>query len=271
MSDTVGMLAQQRQVRILELVRRQGGVRVGDLVAEFGVSDMTIRRDLDALAERNLIAKVHGGATELGPLGLAAHEPGFTIKSSQQEDEKRAIADQAASLVEPGSAIGLSAGTTVSVLAPRLVDVPGLTVLTNSIPVADVFYRVGRVDHTVILTGGVRTPSDALVGSLAVDAIGSLNLDMVFLGVHGMSGRVGFTTPNVHEAEVDRAFVRSAQRLVVLADHTKWGTIGLCTIAPLSAADLLITDDRIADDAVEPLRAHVGELVVVGSVSAAAS
>jgi DeoR/GlpR family transcriptional regulator of sugar metabolism len=256
------MLAQQRQARIAELVRRQGGVRVSDLVVEFGVSDMTIRRDLDALAERNLVAKVHGGAIEVGR--LAAHEPGYAIKLSQQETEKRSIADHAAALVQPGSAIGLSAGTTVATLAARLVDVEGLTVLTNSVPAADVFYRSGRTDQTVILTGGLRTPSDALVGSLAVEAIGSHNLDLVFLGVHGMSARTGFTTPNVMEAEVDRAFVRAGRRLVVLADHTKWDTIGLCTIAPLADADVVISDALLPPDAADALRAHVDDLVIAG-------
>jgi DeoR/GlpR family transcriptional regulator of sugar metabolism len=255
------VLAQQRQARILDVVRRQGGVRVSDLVVEFGVSDMTIRRDLDALAERNLVAKVHGGAIEAGR--LAAHEPGYAVKVTQQETEKLAIAERAAALVEPGSAVGLSAGTTVAALAHRLVAVEGLTVLTNSVPVADVFYRGGRPDQTVILTGGLRTPSDALVGSLAVDAVASHNLDVVFLGVHGMSAGAGFTTPNLMEAEVDRALVRAGRRLVVLADHTKWDTVGLCTIAPLAQADVVITDGLLPAEAEAVLRASVGEVVTV--------
>ena len=111
---------------------------------------------------------------------------------------------------------------------------PGLTVVTNSIPVADVFYRAGRPDQTVVLTGGTRTPSDALVGPVAVAAIRTLHLDLLFLGVHGMSERAGFTTPNLMEAETNRALVAAAARLVVLADHTKWGTVGISSIAALS-------------------------------------
>ena len=102
--------------------------------------------------------------------------------------------------------------------------------VTNSIPVADVFYRAGRPDQTVVLTGGTRTPSDALVGPVAVAAIGTLHLDMLFLGVHGMSERAGYTTPNLMEADVNRALVEAAERLVVLADHTKWGTVGISSI-----------------------------------------
>ncbi|HEX8626855.1 MAG TPA: DeoR/GlpR family DNA-binding transcription regulator, partial [Catenuloplanes sp.] len=225
------MLAQQRQAAILDRVRAAGGVRVSELATEYGVSDMTIRRDLEALADRGLLAKVHGGATTVVP--GSAHEPGFAAKSIRQRAEKAAIAAHAATLVSPGDAIALSAGTTTAELAHRLVDVPRLTVVTNSIPVADVFYRGGRADQTVVLTGGVRTPSDALVGPVAVAAVRALHLDLLFLGVHGMSERAGYTTPNLMEADTNRALVAAAERLVVLADHTKWGTVGISSMARL--------------------------------------
>ncbi|WP_213452818.1 DeoR/GlpR family DNA-binding transcription regulator [Rhizomonospora bruguierae] len=248
------MLAQQRQDAILARVRATGGVRVSDLVAEFGVSDMTIRRDLEALADRGLLAKVHGGATRV-PAG-ATDEPGFAAKSARQRAEKAAIAARAARLVAPGTAIALSAGTTTAELARRLVDVPGLTVVTNSVPVADVFHRADRPDRAVILTGGVRTPSDALVGPVAVAALRALHVDQVFLGVHGMTARAGFTTPNLLEAETDRALVAAAERLVVVADATKWGTVGIASIAPLAAAHVLVTDAGLAG----PVRAQIAEL-----------
>ncbi len=103
--------------------------------------------------------------------------------------------------------------------------------MTNSIPVAEVFARSPRSGRTVILTGGIRTRSDALVGPLAVAAIRSLNVDQVFLGVHGMAAPTGYTSPNFLEAETDRALVEAAQQRIVLADHTKWDTVGLATIA----------------------------------------
>lgn len=255
------MLAPQRQAAILDRVRASGGVRVTELASEFAVSDMTIRRDLETLAERGLLAKVHGGATTVSP--GSAHEPGFTAKSVRERGEKSAIAQRAAALVSPGDAIALSAGTTTAELAERLVDVPALTVVTNSIPVADVFYRGGRADQTVVLTGGTRTPSDALVGPVAVAAIATLHLDVLFLGVHGMSERAGYTTPNLMEADVNRALVEAAERLVVLADHTKWGTVGISSIVPLSRADVLITDDGLDDGARQILIDSVPELVVV--------
>src|SRR5690606_33235204 len=156
------MLAPQRQAAILERVRTDGAVRVSDLVAELGVSDMTMRRDLEVLADRGLVSKVHGGATAVQP--GSTDEPEFAAKAIRQRAEKRAIAAAAAQLVKPGTAVALSAGTTTAELARRLTEVPELTVVTNSIPVADVFDKAGRTDQTVVLTGGVRTPSDALVG-----------------------------------------------------------------------------------------------------------
>jgi DeoR/GlpR family transcriptional regulator of sugar metabolism len=253
------MLAQQRQQAILERVRSSGGVRVADLVRELGVSDMTIRRDLEVLAERGLVEKVHGGATVAGP--GSTEEPGFVAKSVRQQLEKEAIAQQAAQLVRPGTAIALSAGTTTWTLAHFVVDVSELTVITNSIRIADVFHRSPRSDRTVVLTGGVRTPSDALVGPVAVSAIRRLHVDTLFLGVHGMSVRAGFTTPNLLEAETNRELVAAAHRLVVLADHTKWGTVGISTIAELAEAHVVITDSGLPDEAREELASRVGELI----------
>jgi DeoR/GlpR family transcriptional regulator of sugar metabolism len=166
-------------------------------------------------------------------------------------------------MVRPGSSIGLSAGTTTAELARRLVDVPDLTVVTNSVPVAEIFYRADRPDRTVVLTGGERTPSDALVGPIAVAAIGTLHPDVLFLGVHGMSGRAGFTTPNLLESDTNRALVSAAQRLVVLADSSKWGTVGISSIASLADANTVVTDAGLPEDAREVLRDTVGELVEV--------
>ena len=254
------MLAQQRQQTIVDLVRQDGAVRVSELVRRFGVSDMTIRRDLEVLADRGLLVKVHGGATAPGP--GSTEEPGFAAKSVVQQREKEAIAHGAAALVRPGMAVALSAGTTTWTLAHRLIYLSGLTIVTNSLRVADVFHRLGRADQTVVLTGGVRTPSDALVGPVALTAVRSLNVDLLLLGVHGMSAHAGFTTPNLMEAETNRALVAAAGRLVVLADATKWGIVGISTIARLDDADVLITDSGLDVSARRILAERVGELIV---------
>ncbi len=255
------MLARQRQALIVDRVREDGAVRVADLVRILGVSDMTVRRDLEVLHDQGLLEKVHGGATALP--GSALFEPGFAAKSTLQQAEKDAIAAAAVTLVEPGTAIGVSAGTTTYTIARALIDIADLTVVTNSIPVADALHAAGRRDQTIILTGGVRTPSDALVGPFAVAALRSVHLDLVFMGVHGMDVRSGFTTPNLLEAETNRALIEAGRRLVVTADHTKWGVIGMSSIARLDEADVLITDSGLEADARNQLDGHVRELVVV--------
>jgi DeoR/GlpR family transcriptional regulator of sugar metabolism len=259
--ESRAMLARQRQAYILDRVREDGGVRVADLVRELGVSDMTIRRDMEILHERGLIEKVHGGATALP--GSALFEPGFAAKSALQEVEKEAIVEAAAGLIEPGTAVGISAGTTTYALARRLVDVVGLTVVTNSVRVADILHDAGRPDQTIIMTGGVRTPSDALVGPFAVAALRSVHVDLVFMGVHGMDVHSGFSSPNLLEAETNRALIEAGGRLVVVADHTKWGQVALSSIARLDQADKVISDTGLAEDARELLAARVRELILV--------
>jgi DeoR/GlpR family transcriptional regulator of sugar metabolism len=255
------MLAQQRQQAILDLVQQHGGVRVADLVREFSVSDMTIRRDLDALAQQGLVDKVHGGATRAR--SASTEEPGFEAKSLRQQTEKEAIARAAVELVSPGTAVGLSAGTTTWALAHALRAVDGLTIVTNSMRIADVLHAPPRTDQNVVIVGGVRTPSDALVGPIAVSALGQLHLDIVFLGVHGMAETAGYTTPNLLEADTDRALVGAGRRLVVLADHTKWGTVGLSTIARLGDADVVISDDGLPADGRAALSEHVDDVRLV--------
>jgi DeoR/GlpR family transcriptional regulator of sugar metabolism len=254
-------LARQRQALILEQVREHGAVRVADLVTALGVSDMTVRRDLELLHERGLLEKVHGGAAAIE--GSSLFEPGFAVKSSLMQREKTAIAGSAAALVAAGTAIAISAGTTTFALARRLVDVPGLTVLTNSIPVADVLYKNGRPDQTVILSGGVRTPSDALVGPFAVEVIRSLHVDMVFMGTHGMDSRSGLTTPNILEAETNRALIQAGRHLLVLADHTKWGIIGISSVARFEDVDTIITDAGLEPAARSEIASLVRRLILV--------
>ncbi len=242
------MLARQRHDIILDAVHRQGSVRVRELADLLGVSDMTVRRDLDLLAGQQLIDKVHGGATRVG--NRSTDEPGFDAKRSRQQAEKERIAERAATLVRPGASVGLTAGTTTWTLAPRLLAIPNLTIVTNAPTIARTLDRSARPDQTVVLTGGIRTPSDALVGPIATGSLARLHLDMVFMGVHGMDEDIGYTTPNLAEAEVNAAFVRAAQRVTVVADHTKWGTRGLAQIAELDQADVVVSDDQLPSSAV---------------------
>src|SRR5699024_513622 len=142
-------------------------------------------------------------------------EPGFDAKSSRELSEKAAIAQSAADLVSPGSAIALSAGTTTWSLARELLAVPELTIVTNSMRIADVFGGDGEQSRTVVVTGGVRTPSEALVGPVAERSIRSLHVDTLFIGCHGMHPDAGLSTPNLAESETNKQFLHSARRVVV--------------------------------------------------------
>lgn len=233
---------------------------MGELTQRLNVSDMTVRRDLDTLARQSLLAKVHGGAVPVSD--PSSHEPGFEAKSALETTAKDAIADAAAELAQPGSAVALSGGTTTYALAQRLVDVEGLTVVTNSVRVADLFDVGDPRSTSVVLTGGARTPSAALVGPIADRTIRSLHFDVLFLGCHGVSAEAGLSTPNLAEAETNRCFVESARRVVVVADHTKWGTVGLSGFAALEQVDYLVTDSGMGLENQEVAAEHVGELIV---------
>ena len=255
------MLAPQRRAQILAELDRRGTVRVSELVRILGVSDMTVRRDLDALQAEGELHKVHGGATRKAD--RTTDEPGYAAKSGRQQPETQAIAALAATLVEPGSAVAVSAGTTTHALARHLLGVAGLTVVTNSVWVADTMHESSRSDSTVLLTGGLRTPSDALVGPIAISALRSLHADVVFMGVHGMDANTGFTTPNLMEWETNKALVACARRLVVVADSTKWGVLGLSSFAQLEDADVLVSDVGLPQEARRVLAEQVGELLLV--------
>ncbi len=259
------MLALLRRKQILQELQAKGGVRLAELSEELSVSEMTIRRDLDALQKDGLIERVHGGAV-LAQYGT--EEPGFEKKVLREQGEKAAIAERAAALVKPGSAVALSAGTTTCALASRLSSCEGLTVVTNSMNVWNELHHpastgAGSTATAVILTGGeFRTPSDALVGPTADASIRSLYFDLLFLGVHGLDPVAGLTTPNISEAETNRTFISRCRRLVVVADHTKWRTTALCTMADLSDVDTLITDDGLPEEARRQLRSQIGEVVI---------
>ncbi|MFJ3958319.1 DeoR/GlpR family DNA-binding transcription regulator [Arthrobacter sp. NPDC090010] len=256
------MLQAARHQAILEMVQKERIVKVSDLADALKVSAMTVRRDIESLSDSGLLERIHGGAKILGDAGT--HEPGFELKSTQFTTEKQAIAGIAAQRITEGMAVGLSAGTTTWALAQELVKGPAITVVTNSIRTAEIFYRSTTVNSRtdVILIGGQRTASDALVGPLATGALKTINLDVTFLGVHGMDAQAGFSTPNVLEAETDRAFISSSRKLVVVADHSKWGVQGISSIAALEQADELITDPGLGQNARSTLQESIRKLTI---------
>ncbi|HSK99701.1 MAG TPA: DeoR/GlpR family DNA-binding transcription regulator [Rubrobacteraceae bacterium] len=239
------MLREQRQQAILEEMEKAGSVSVAALSELLGVSDMTVRRDLEELSARALLRKVHGGAV---PVPRTAVEPHFAQKQRLNRAEKRAIARAALGFINSGDTVAFSAGTTTWQIAETLKrDRGSLTFITNSTNIALTLQENGW--ERIVLSGGMfRTPSDALVGPFADRTLRTLNSDVLFLGVHGVHPGAGLTTPNTAEAETDRCLVAGAQKVVVVADHTKLGIIALAKIASLSAVDVLITDRRAPDE-----------------------
>ena len=243
---------------------------MSDLVELLAVSDMTVRRDIAALARRGLVARVHGGATAVS--GRSTRGAGVRGQVLPADRRRRPPSPRPPRhWSAPGDSVAVSAGTTTYAVALELRAVPDLTVVTNSIPVADLLHAQHRDDLRVLLTGGTRTPSDALVGPLAVAALRSLHVDWLFLGVHGVDERAGLTTPNLVEAETNRALIASARRVVVTADSSKWGVVGLSSMARLDEVDVLVTDDGLDADAARVVRSRVGRLVLASTAATPAA
>lgn len=254
------MLVTERRSSMLAILRARGSARVEALASELKVSAMTVRRDIDTLVDEGLVERVRGGViiregqARPGPLDTAMH---------RLRSEKEAIAELAARLVEPGMAIGLSAGSTTWYLARHLIKIPDVTVVTNSLAVADLFEEAhdsAEVGTSVVLTGGIRTPGRALVGPVAVRSLSYLHCDISFLSVHGIHPEAGLTTPNILEAETSRALSGSGARTVVLADHTKWQAVSLTTVIDLDAVDTLVTDASLPEADAEAVRAHIADV-----------
>lgn len=258
------MLAAERHAFILDELAKRGVVRIGHVADQLSVSEMTVRRDLEQLEELGLVNKVHGGATVKSDTSLVT-EPPFHTKSLREQTIKDRIAAVAAELVQPASSVALMGGSSVFALAKLLVRVPRLTVVTNSLPVSDLFQREGRADQTVILAGGLRTPTDSFVGEITVSIFDRLNIDQVFMGTHGMDLRGGFSSPNLLEAETNRAVQSRAKRLIVLADHTKWGEVAFSSFARLQDADLLITDDGLSPEGITQLQTSIRDVRIVAA------
>lgn len=261
-TDAAGpLLARQRQDYILAHVADHGAIRVAEVVEALGVSEMTVRRDITDLVARGLVDRVHGGA--VAPAG-AAIEPSFRAKAVQHTRAKAAIGTLAASRVRPGDSLALTGGTTTLAVAQSLLTLPHLatlTVITNSLPAAQVLHDAvdraraeSRPAPTVLLTGGERTRSDALVGPIAVDALRSLRVEWAFLGAHGFDPEIGLMTPNISEAATNAAMIACARTPVAVLDASKWGVLGLRTFCPVQELGVLVTDvppDEVTLGAVE--------------------
>jgi DeoR/GlpR family transcriptional regulator of sugar metabolism len=238
------VFAAERRQLILEMVRANGAVSLRELARVVQTSEVTVRRDVRALEAEGLLDRRHGGAVLPGGF---TRESGFPQKSHLATAEKTAIADLAAGLVAEGEAIVVGAGTTTQELARRLARVPGLTVVTNSLLVAQALAHANRVE--VVMTGGtLRGSNYGLVGSGAEQSLNGLRVSRAFLSGAGLTAERGLSTSNMLSASVDRALVQAAAEVVVLADHTKLGTDTMFQTVPTDLITHLVTDEPPVGD-----------------------
>lgn len=226
------------------MVRANGAVSLRELARVVQTSEVTVRRDVRALEAEGLLDRRHGGAVLPGGF---TRESGFPQKSHLATAEKTAIADLAAGLVSEGEAVVVGAGTTTQELARRLARVPGLTVVTNSLLVAQALAHANRVE--VVMTGGtLRGSNYALVGSGAEQSLQGLRVSRAFLSGSGLTAERGLSTSNMLSASVDRALVQAASEVVVLADHGKLGTDTMFQTVPAGSITRLVTDEPPGQD-----------------------
>ncbi|GIP33896.1 DeoR/GlpR family DNA-binding transcription regulator [Paenibacillus sp. J2TS4] len=257
------MFAEERQIKIVEMVTRQGKVTVAQVSEALGVSPVTIRRDLERLEEKELLIRTHGGAMAPQPnFPETAREKSFFEKAGAYTEEKERIAETAARHVGDEESILLTPGTTNMLLARRLAGKNDLTVVTNAVNIASQLGSPPGWD--VIMTGGkLRAKSFALVGPLAEQSLAKLNVDKLFLGVDGFDFNEGLTTPNLSEASVNRQMIEIAKKVIVVADRSKFGKVMFSHIAPLDVVHTVITDRLLPEEDARRIEDLGIELILV--------
>ncbi len=236
------VFARERQEHIARIVADNGRARVADLAARFGVSSVTIRKDLVALETRRRVLRTHGGAIAVDP---SRPEPAFDLRERLQTQEKSLIGAAAASLVEDGESIVMDASTTALAVARRLRARGGwteLTVITNGMRLASDL--AGSPGITVLMLGGrVRWEALSVVGQLGDGLFDRINVQKAFVGAAGFSMEEGLTDATDEEAQIKRAMVTAAREVVAVVDHTKWARAAFATFCRVDDIDLVITDE----------------------------
>lgn len=231
----MSMIADERHRFILDQVKQHGAAKISDLAEQLGVSEMTIHRDLNTLAQRNLLRKVHGGAVA----GNFIEVP-YSDRAVRHHDAKVAIAKEARSLVRSGMNVYLSPGSTTYELAV-LLDVPNLNIYTNSLPIASALARANRQNVT-LLGGRVVGFAEALVGPLTEDTVQKQFFHLAFLGMTGLDETVGMTVYTEEEVRILQAVLRASRKTVLLSDASKFDQVAAYSVGPLYTAHALITN-----------------------------
>lgn len=257
------MSKHERWNALLELLAAAGKVEVEEAATALEVSAATIRRDLDELAEQQLLVRTRGGAVAHG----VSYELPLRYKSTRHASEKQRIAATVADLVTPGEVVGLNGGTTTTEVARALAlrfasgrtespgaaaAAPALTVVTNALNIAGEL--AVRPQIKIVTTGGVARPQTyELVGPLTVGVLNEVVLDVVILGVDGVDPELGVMAHHEDEASISRLFARRSSRVVVVTDSSKMGRRAFARICGLDRIDLLVTDTDISPEAAAQL------------------
>lgn len=253
------MLTAQRRQLIMKALQEDEAVQVAALAERFGVSEVTIRRDLSALDGQGGLRRIRGGAL-LTPPNL--HEPTLLEREVVNRDAKQRIGQAAAELVEDGDTIIVAGGTTTAELAKRLTRHSDLLVITPTINVAALLS--GSMGVTVLITGGILVgPEQTLAGHISEQALRTLHADKLFISVNALDIEHGLTSAHPSEIGVDMAMLRAANRRIVLADHTKLGRAATCTFGAVTEIHTLITDSDAPSRLLDDLRELGIEVIVV--------
>ena len=242
----------ERQQRIRALILQNQRVNIDELVTCFDISPATARRDLEALASRGWVQRVHGGAIVVQH---APPEPPVLQRTAEQAEEKRRIAIAAAGLIADGDTVFLSSGTTSLEVAHHLRNRRGLTVITNSLAVLNTLAECPEI-ILVALGGMFRHSELSFTGHMTEQAMSDLRADKVIFGIRAIHEKEGLMNDSLQETMTDRAILRLGRQIIVVADHTKLGRTATVAVASLSAIHILITDDQAPPDFVAALAAQ---------------
>lgn len=257
--DEVLLSLPERHNRILMLLQQNGSISVTQLAELFKVSEVTIRKDLSVLELQKKLYRTHGSAILISPYISDRH---VNEKEKKNISEKRAIGIKAASLLSQDDSIIIASGTTMAFLAREIEPVGHLTVITAAVPVTSILSQNPHID--VIQLGGItRSSSVSVVGPFAEQMLRNFNCSKLYLGVDGIDMEFGLTTTNMLEATLNGVMIESSQKVIVLADSSKFGRRGFSRICDVDSVDMIITDSGVQPHYLDQLRERGIEVVVV--------
>jgi DeoR/GlpR family transcriptional regulator of sugar metabolism len=252
----------ERKEKIRQFIYEAGETSVTELCEHFGVSEATIRRDLEELDGKGVIQRVHGGA--LRPDSEPA-EPPICQRTHEQGNAKEQIARATADLIADGDTVFLGSGSTVLAVARHLKrnQKRNLTVISNSLPVIDLLSDIPEI--TVIVLGGLLRQSElSMIGHITEKALAELRADKVVIGIRAIHLEQGLTNDYLPETMTDRAVVQLSNKVILVADHTKFGHTAPAFVAPLSVVNTIVTDSGIAPELVQELRESGVHVIIAG-------